>query len=315
VTGASGFIGRHTLAPLAARGYEVHAVSSRHRDRALGNDTTWHLADLLDGEAVARLFGRVRPTHLLHCAWSLVPGQYAKSPANLAWVRASLDVINGLPNLAGSTPPSPEPASRRLVAGGAARRRRSPRLRCMALPGGAAHDGAGVCARSRPDARLCRIFFIRTARTSEPTCRVRHHLAAAGNEAPCSHGNQIRDFLHVEDVASALVAALDAGVHGPLNIASGEPVRLKEIIYRAADLIGRRDLVQLGAIPVPPDDPPLIVADTRRLARRPAGLRASRSTRGCNTRSTGGGPCSRTCSNLSNDVSRVVTGGSGRGRP
>ena len=29
VTGAGGFIGRHTLRPLSVAGYEVHAVSSR----------------------------------------------------------------------------------------------------------------------------------------------------------------------------------------------------------------------------------------------------------------------------------------------
>jgi uncharacterized protein YbjT (DUF2867 family) len=29
LTGASGFIGKHCIAPLKARGYDVHAVSSR----------------------------------------------------------------------------------------------------------------------------------------------------------------------------------------------------------------------------------------------------------------------------------------------
>ncbi|WP_421021629.1 NAD-dependent epimerase/dehydratase family protein, partial [Klebsiella pneumoniae] len=42
-----------------------------------------------------------------------------------------------------------------------------------------------------------------------------------GKSAQCSHGMQIRDFLHVADVASALVTLLDSDVTGPVNIGSG----------------------------------------------------------------------------------------------
>ena len=55
VTGATGFIGMCCLPPLLARGYEVHAVSSRARVHAIsprtkdeqGDDVIWHQADLL----------------------------------------------------------------------------------------------------------------------------------------------------------------------------------------------------------------------------------------------------------------------------
>jgi len=35
VTGASGFIGRHTLAPLLQAGYEVHAVSYKKKKKTI----------------------------------------------------------------------------------------------------------------------------------------------------------------------------------------------------------------------------------------------------------------------------------------
>ncbi|MEZ4330502.1 MAG: NAD-dependent epimerase/dehydratase family protein [Myxococcota bacterium] len=48
VTGATGFIGHHTLAPLVARGYEVHALSSRpdtaRRTRRPARLSVWHQA-------------------------------------------------------------------------------------------------------------------------------------------------------------------------------------------------------------------------------------------------------------------------------
>ena len=86
-----------------------------------------------------------------------------------------------------------------------------------------------------------------------------------GQKAFCTHGKQIRDYIHAEDVASAFVCLLESGVEGPVNIASGEPVALRSIVYAIADLIGERELVDLGAIPTPEHEPPLIVADVRKL--------------------------------------------------
>ena len=84
-------------------------------------------------------------------------------------------------------------------------------------------------------------------------------------EANCSHGEQIRDFLHVEDVASAFVALLRSEVSGPVNIASGQAVILKEIVRRIAQQQGKEELVRLGALPAAANEPPLLVADVRRL--------------------------------------------------
>jgi hypothetical protein len=84
-----------------------------------------------------------------------------------------------------------------------------------------------------------------------------------GLPARCSEGSQIRDFLH--DVASASVGLLDSEVAGPVNIASGRPVAVREVIYNIADKLGRRDLIQLGVVPVHAGQPPVLIADTTRL--------------------------------------------------
>jgi nucleoside-diphosphate-sugar epimerase len=84
--------------------------------------------------------------------------------------------------------------------------------------------------------------------------------------ARCSHGNQLRDYLHVQDVADAFVALLESDFLGPINVASGNPVRVKEIIGIIAEKLDRPDLVQLGALQSPVNDPPVLIADTARLS-------------------------------------------------
>jgi nucleoside-diphosphate-sugar epimerase len=75
----------------------------------------------------------------------------------------------------------------------------------------------------------------------------------------------LRDFLYVRDTADALAALLDADVSGAVNIASGVPVTLQGVIAEVAGQLQRPDLIRLGALPAPANDPPLLLADVARL--------------------------------------------------
>ena len=83
--------------------------------------------------------------------------------------------------------------------------------------------------------------------------------------ARCTHGNQVRDFLHVQDVASAFVALLDSDVEGAVNIASGNAITIRELVLLATKQCGATDRVEFGSIAAPVNEPPLLVADVRRL--------------------------------------------------
>ena len=84
----------------------------------------------------------------------------------------------------------------------------------------------------------------------------------------CSHGNQFRDFLYVDDCVDAFVALLDSPIEGPVNIASGHPVTIKDVVRMIVTLIPGSDAVpiEFGDVPSPPEDPPLLVGDVRRLS-------------------------------------------------
>jgi nucleoside-diphosphate-sugar epimerase len=86
-----------------------------------------------------------------------------------------------------------------------------------------------------------------------------------GEPAHCKNGEQLRDFLYVEDVAAAFVALLESDIKGVVNIASGVATPLKNMIFAIAEQLGRQDLVQLGAIPSSISEPQKLIADVGRL--------------------------------------------------
>jgi nucleoside-diphosphate-sugar epimerase len=87
-----------------------------------------------------------------------------------------------------------------------------------------------------------------------------------GKRAHCSNGELIRDFLHVQDVAGAFTALLDSGVNGAVNIGSGQPVAIKDVVDRISGKAGRRDLIEFGVIPSDKGTSDSLVADIRRMS-------------------------------------------------
>jgi nucleoside-diphosphate-sugar epimerase len=86
-----------------------------------------------------------------------------------------------------------------------------------------------------------------------------------GQPFEASTGDQLRDFLHVDDVAKAFVALLDSEVSGDINIASGQESSVAEVLTILGRLTGRPELIRLGAKPKQPTEPPRLVASVRRL--------------------------------------------------
>jgi nucleoside-diphosphate-sugar epimerase len=267
VTGATGFIGRHTLPRLAEKGFEVHAVArSAPSDRS---DAAWHEVDLLAPGAPERLIHATRPTHLLHFAWFAIPGEFWSSPENDRWLEASTNLIRAFAAAGGE---------RVVVAGTCAEydwgsglcvEDETP-LAPATLYGRCKHLLHERTVQIAQEAGIAvawgRIFFLYGPR--EPPNRLVSSVIRSllrGEEARCTHGQQVRDFLHVEDVADAFVALLDSDVAGAINIASGKPTRVKDLVELIAEAVGRRDLLRFGALPTPPGDAPAVLADVRRL--------------------------------------------------
>lgn len=268
VTGATGCVGQHVLPRLVERGWEVWGVRSRTAAPNVA-DVRWTTADLLAGQDVVRIIDEARPTHLLHLAWSIAPGKWAAAPENFQWVRASLNLLTAFREAGGS----------RVVSAGSCLEYDWNYGYCSeARTPCAPHTVYGTCKHALQQLASAmatsggfssawgRIFFLYGPH-EHPDRLVASVVRSllASQPARTSHGQQVRDYLYVEDVADAFVRLLESGVQGPINIASGQAVALKEIVLRLGELTSRPDLIQLGAIPAAATDTPLVVADVTRL--------------------------------------------------
>jgi nucleoside-diphosphate-sugar epimerase len=269
LTGAAGFIGRHCIRPLLDHGYEVHAVS---RSARTGDDqgAVWYAADLLDAGAARALVDAVRPTHLLHLAWYVVPGKLIAAPENYDWVGASLELVRRFAEAGGERAAVCGSAYEYDWSYGYCTEDRTPSI--PDTPYGACKHALhemvrAYAATSGLSAAWARVFFL-YGPGEHPQRLVASVVRALlrGEPAPCSHGRQVRDYLHVQDVANGLVAVLDSGLRGDVNVSSGQAVTLREMVETAARLVGRPDLLRLGAVPARANDAPLVVGAAARAA-------------------------------------------------
>lgn len=270
VTGATGFIGRGTLAPLVASGLEVHAVSSRAPGSDAPTEVRWHVADLHNETAAEKLMEDIAPTHLLHLAWYAEPGAFWRSPENLRWVEASLRLLRAFANHGGR---------RAVLAGSCAEYAWEDRTHCLenqtpcrpaTVYGASKHALHTIAERYSEqvgiDLAWGRVFFVfgpheHPARLGGSVARA----LALEQTAACSHGQQVRDFIYSEDLAEAFVALLRSPVTGAVNLGSGIPVRIRELVEALAAASGRPDLIRLGALPASANEPSELLADVTRL--------------------------------------------------
>jgi nucleoside-diphosphate-sugar epimerase len=259
VTGATGFLGTPCSAQLA--GIDLHTCARRAPAEVRGS---FHVVDMLDHDATRALIAEVRPRRLLHLAWTAAPGTYWESPENDDWLEASRRLLRSFVDFGGE---------RAVVAGSCAeydwsmpgpyREHESP-LRPASRYGQAKAALGRWTADCTASVAWARLFFLYGP--GEHETRLVPSVANAlleGREAELTPGTQVRDFLHVQDAARALVALLDDSVTGPVNIGSGRGVTVRSVAERVGALAGRPDLLRFGARPAPTAED--VVADVRRL--------------------------------------------------
>lgn len=272
LTGGSGFIGRESIRPLIRLGAEVHSIS---RDGTAPEGVFAHRLDLLTDD-IEKLMSEVTPTHLLHFAWYTEPRKFWTAPENLDWVAASLKLVRAFADQGGK---------RAVLAGSCAEYDWScsrldeteTQLKPSTVYGESKASLFRIIEKAAPKLGLSfawgRIFF--PYGPFDRSERLAGHALDAivtEREGSFSEGNQRRDFMHVEDTAAAFVALLLSRVEGAVNVASGEEISIRNFVEHAASLRGVSHLMHFGVRPKQPGEPPVLVANIRRL-RQEVGFR------------------------------------------
>ena len=81
-----------------------------------------------------------------------------------------------------------------------------------------------------------------------------------------------------------MVALFSSTATGAYNIASGSAVTIRDVVRRLGELTGRRELLQIGALPARTSDAPLVLGDARAYTRMSVGSRRLTWNRACRDR-------------------------------
>lgn len=268
ITGGSGFLGRSTLLPLLKRDYEIHIVTTRKFHHPEKNIIIHH-ANLLESTSHIPLIEKIRPTHLLHAAWYAENGKFWDAIENVYWLASTISLIDAFYAKGGE---------RLLGIGTCAEYDWSDGLciegKTQEIPSslyGKVKKSTYECLHALNESykksfAWARIFFPYGAYEAEK--RLVPYVITnllRGQEAACTHGNQIRDFIHVDDIGEGLAEMLDSKVDGPINMGSGKAVTIREIVNCVALALKKEHLIKFGSISEPLYSPKKIVADVTRL--------------------------------------------------
>jgi nucleoside-diphosphate-sugar epimerase len=271
ITGPSGFIGAHCLRRLLAEDCEIHAVNragaGEHSERV-----TWHGADLRDPTLAAALVAKVRPTHLLHCAWVATPRVYAHSPENADWLRSGIALAfafgahGGTRFVGVGSSAEYDPGDTPCVEDQTLIQPATIYGKCKAASWLATQAAAQQRGFSAAWGRL----FLPYGPGDQPQRLVPFVLAAlrAGKPVPTTQGTQQRDFIYAPDAADLLVRLLLSTERGAFNVGTGRATTIRSVIEYLASRCGRPELPQFGAMAPAPGEPAVLVADMSKVRDR-----------------------------------------------
>ncbi|HTQ30806.1 MAG TPA: UDP-glucose 4-epimerase GalE [Opitutaceae bacterium] len=294
VVGGAGYIGSHCVRQLTATGHRPVVLDNLvygHR-AALPAGVTLHEADLGDETAVGRILRTEKIDLVMHFAAFCYVGESVTDPLKYYFnnsvgtlhllramlaagvkkfvfsstcatygVPAKLPITEDLPqapiNPYGQTKLDVENALKALA--------RAHGLSFAAFryfnAAGAAEDGT-IGEDHDPETHLIPV-------TIDAATGQRPHLQLFGTDYPTPDGTCLRDYVHVDDLARAHIAAfskLDApGVQLFYNLGTGRPASNREVIRAVEKVTGKK--VPVVEAPRRPGDPPALYADSSKAQR------------------------------------------------
>lgn len=272
ITGASGFIGSHLARRVLAAGHECAIL-------ALPDDPLKRLNGIEDRLMVIRgdlsrqgewreVLKRWKPHSCIHLAWFLEPGDYLRSIRNIQCVDDSLALIQGCATagcgyfLGVGTCFEYEAASCVLAESQPA----NPHTLYAASKLACLYMGRQIAEAASMEFGWARIFYPYGPGEDERRLVPAAMGALTGQrEFLASTGEQVRDFIYVADVASALGTLVERSAGGIYNVCSGQQISVRSLLEAIGEILGNGQLIRFGALEPRGFEPPFLCGDNRRL--------------------------------------------------
>ncbi|HJQ82311.1 MAG TPA: UDP-glucose 4-epimerase GalE [Lacipirellulaceae bacterium] len=286
VTGGAGYVGSHSAKLLAERGHEVTVVDNlAEGHRTAVGKLPLVVADLLDRERITAVIREKRVEAVMHFAAFAYVGVSVTEPAkyyrnNIVGTLALLDAMRagGVDRIVFSStcatygnpqrvpitedhpqnPISPYGFTKLAIEHALADYAHAYNLGYAALryfnASGAAADGT-IGEDHDPETHLIPLVL-------QVALGQRQQAEVFGTDYPTPDGTCVRDYIHVDDLATAHLAALEKlkpGDELKLNLGTGEGASVKQVIDRCREVTGHPIPTREG--PRRPGDPPELVAD------------------------------------------------------
>jgi UDP-glucose 4-epimerase len=265
ITGASGFIGLHLRRRLQALGARVHGVS-RNTQTDVSEGVRWWQADLVDIEAVRRLFKEIGPDTVFHLA------SHVYGAPNLEHV---LPTFRGnLVSTVNLLVAAAETGCRRIVLTGSLAEpvheqgETFPSAPYAASKWASSAYGRMFHALYQVPVVLTRVFMVYGPAQHDVSKLVPYvTLSLLQGQAPkISSGSRMVDWIFVDDVVEGFLATAGApGIEGAtIDIGSGKLVSIREIVESLEQNVSLSKRASFGALQDRPLEPVRIanVAET-----------------------------------------------------
>lgn len=271
VTGASGFIGSHVVRHALLCDCEVAALirpgQSAWRLENVSDRLTRITGDFTRPESFRAALAEWRPDACIHLAWYAEPGKYVHAVENVSCLAGSLALLQELIHI----------GCRQVVIAGTCAEYAAQQTPVTEESTPEAASLYAACklslalvarqlgALSGMNVAWGRVFYV-YGPYEDPRRMLPALIRALERRQPfaATSGEQVRDYLHVEDVAAAFYHLAASGAAGIYNISSGEPLTVRRLMETAGEIIGRGDLIRFGELRAP-SDAPFVCGDNRRL--------------------------------------------------
>ncbi len=270
LTGAAGFVGAAVTRQALANGDTVGALLSPSNPAARLSDVSEQVSvfrgRLEDTNAVRAALQAFQPEACIHLAWYAEPGKYLTSPENLNSLTASIGLLQQLAETGCAHVVMAGTCAEYDTNAGYLSETSPTKPETIYAATKLAMQVVGAQFPAEIGFTWARLFYIYGP--DEDERRLTPALINTlldGKPFAATPGEQIRDYLHVTDVASALLRLAHQHSRGTYNIASGCPISIRVFMETVAALAGRSGAVQFGALPYRAWEPMFICGNNQKL--------------------------------------------------